>query len=88
MLLILILRSLVRESVSKLIRSRIKDHEQEWDALDHFIARSGLDVEVALETEALADREIARFLAHHTEGPPARHFAGADPARSERVRDV
>jgi pimeloyl-ACP methyl ester carboxylesterase len=34
--------------------------------------------------EPEADREIARFLEHHTEGPPARHFAGADPARSER----
>jgi pimeloyl-ACP methyl ester carboxylesterase len=34
--------------------------------------------------EPEADREIARFLEHHTEGPPARHFAGAGPARSER----
>jgi hypothetical protein len=38
--------------------------------------------------EPEADQEIAHFLAHHSEGPPVRHFAGADPARDERVRDV
>src|SRR6266853_405498 len=31
----------------------------EWDALDHFIARSGIDLEVAREAAALEDVEIA-----------------------------
>jgi propanediol dehydratase large subunit len=36
--------------------------EQEWDALDHFVARYGLDVDVAAEVAELEDVEIARRL--------------------------
>src|SRR5438445_13571073 len=34
----------------------------EWDVLDHFIARLGIDVHVAAEAAALDDVEIARRL--------------------------
>ena len=36
--------------------------EAEWDVLDHFIARHGLDLEVAEEAAGLEDVEIARRL--------------------------
>src|SRR2546421_6856854 len=36
--------------------------ENEFDALDHFIARYGLDVDVAAEAAGLDDHEIARML--------------------------
>jgi len=36
--------------------------EQEWDALDHFVARYGLDLDVAVEAAELDDVEIARRL--------------------------
>src|SRR6266550_4809356 len=36
--------------------------EQEWDALDHFVARYGFDLKVAAEAAALEDVEIARRL--------------------------
>src|SRR5258706_14352202 len=35
---------------------------QEWDALDHFVARYGLDLDVAAEASELEDVEIARRL--------------------------
>src|SRR5712671_7872282 len=34
--------------------------ETDWDALDHFVARYGLDAEVAREAAAFEDVEIAR----------------------------
>src|SRR5206468_11048732 len=34
----------------------------DWDSLDHFLARHGLDSGVAHETAALADGAIARML--------------------------
>src|SRR3954447_3629791 len=37
-------------------------NRESWDALDHFVARYGLDVEVAREAADLADAEIARRL--------------------------
>src|SRR6266511_4175458 len=36
--------------------------EDEFDALDHFIARYGIDVDVAAEAMALEDTELARGL--------------------------
>ncbi|MDX6472450.1 MAG: propanediol dehydratase large subunit, partial [Gaiellaceae bacterium] len=36
--------------------------EDQWDALDHFVARYGLDAQVAREAAALDDVEIARKL--------------------------
>src|ERR687896_2209599 len=36
--------------------------EDEFDAIDRFIVRYGLDLDVAAEAEALADEEIARCL--------------------------
>jgi propanediol dehydratase large subunit len=48
--------------------------EDEWDALDHFVARFGLDLEVAGEAAALDDAAIARKL------------VDVDVARSELVR--
>src|SRR2546422_5659817 len=36
--------------------------EEEFDAIDHFIARHGLDLEAAAEAMALADAELARRL--------------------------
>jgi propanediol dehydratase large subunit len=35
---------------------------EDWDALDHFIAGSGLDLDVAREAAELDDAEIARRL--------------------------
>ena len=48
--------------------------EQDWDALDHFVARYGLDLDVAAEAAELEDVEIARRL------------VDVDAARSELVR--
>jgi propanediol dehydratase large subunit len=36
--------------------------EHEWDVLDHFVARHGIDPEAAAEAEALEDRPLARML--------------------------
>src|SRR5438045_7778462 len=36
--------------------------EDEFDALDHFIARHGMDVEIAAEAMAIDDVELARRL--------------------------
>src|SRR5262249_52453793 len=35
---------------------------EDWDALDHFVVRYGLDLEVAAEAAGLEDSEIARML--------------------------
>ncbi|MFN2629665.1 MAG: propanediol/glycerol family dehydratase large subunit [Gaiellaceae bacterium] len=64
--------------------------EQAWDAIDHFIARSGLDVEVALETEALDDLEIARRLVD-VDVPRAelvRLSRGLTPGRLARIMAI
>ena len=36
--------------------------EEDWDALDHFVVRYGLDLDVAREAAELDDAEIARML--------------------------
>ncbi|MDX6512640.1 MAG: propanediol dehydratase large subunit, partial [Gaiellaceae bacterium] len=36
--------------------------EADWDALDHFVARYGIDVEAAREAQQLSDAELARML--------------------------
>ena len=46
----------------------------EWDALDHFIARHGIDVDIAAETMALSNQELAHRL------------VSVDVPRSELVR--
>ena len=48
--------------------------ESDWDALDHFVVRYGLDLDVAAEAAALDDAEIARML------------VDVDVARAELVR--
>jgi propanediol dehydratase large subunit len=48
--------------------------EAEWDALDHFVVRYGIDLEVAAEAAALEDAELARML------------VDVDVARAELVR--
>jgi propanediol dehydratase large subunit len=48
--------------------------EPDWDALDHFIVRHGLDLEAAREAAELADAEIARLL------------VGVDVRRAKLVR--
>jgi propanediol dehydratase large subunit len=58
-----------------------------WDALDHFIARSGIDVEVAVEAATLEDGEIARRLVD-VDVPRSelvRLSRGLTPARLARV---
>jgi propanediol dehydratase large subunit len=59
----------------------------QWDALDHFIARSGIDLEVASEAAALEDSEIARRLVD-VDVPRSelvRLSRGLTPARLARV---
>ncbi len=61
--------------------------ESDWDALDHFIVRSGLDLDVAREAAELDDREIARRLVD-VDVPRAelvRLSRGLTPARLARV---
>jgi propanediol dehydratase large subunit len=61
--------------------------EAEWDALDHFVARSGIDLEAAAEAAVLADVEIARRLVD-VDVPRAdliRLSHGLTPARLARV---
>lgn len=61
--------------------------EAEWDALDHFIARSGIDVEVAREAALLENREIARMLVD-VDVPRSelvRLSRGLSPARLARI---
>jgi propanediol dehydratase large subunit len=62
-------------------------HEQDWDALDHFVARYGLDLEVAAEAAELADVEIARRLVDVgvARGELVRLSRGLTPARLARV---
>jgi propanediol dehydratase large subunit len=58
-----------------------------WDALDHFIARFGLDVEVAREAAELADATIARRLVDVdvSRAELVRLSRGLTPARLARV---
>src|SRR5689334_6849662 len=61
--------------------------EPEWDALDHFIARYGIDPEIAVEANALEDKAIARRLVD-VDVPRAelvRLSRGLTPARLARV---
>ena len=61
--------------------------EDEWDALDHFVVRYGLDLDVAREAAALDDAEIARRLVD-VDVPRAelvRLSRGLTPARLARV---
>jgi propanediol dehydratase large subunit len=61
--------------------------EDEFDALDHFIARYGLDVEVANEALGIDDAELARRLVHVDVGREelVRLARGLTPARLARV---
>ena len=61
--------------------------ERDWDALDAFVARYGLDLEVAAETASLGDSEIARLLVD-VDAPRSelvRLSRGLTPARLARV---
>src|SRR6266480_77712 len=61
--------------------------EHEFDALDHFIARYGLDLEVAREAARMADAELARMLVD-VDVPRAklvRLSQGLTPARLARI---
>jgi propanediol dehydratase large subunit len=61
--------------------------ERDFDALDHFLARHGIDLEAAAAAEALADDEIARQLVD-VDVPRAelvRLSRGLTPARLARV---
>ena len=60
---------------------------EEWDALDHFVAGCGLDLEVAAELDAVDDLELARQLVD-VDVPRAvlvRMSRGLTPARLARV---
>src|SRR4051812_27521847 len=61
--------------------------ENEWDALDHFIARHGIDPEIALEANALEDTAIARMLVDVDvpRGELVRLSNGLTPARLARI---
>ncbi len=60
---------------------------EQWDALDHFIARHGIDVEIAAETMALSDQELAQRLV--TVDVPREELVrlsrGATPAKLAQV---
>src|SRR4051794_30808329 len=61
--------------------------DPEWDALDHFIARHGIDATIAVEANALEDAAIARMLVD-VDVPRAdlvRLSNGLTPARLARV---
>jgi len=61
--------------------------EEHWDALDHFVVRHGLDLEVARGTARLEDAEIARMLVD-VDVPRAelvRLSRGLTPARLARI---
>ena len=61
--------------------------EEDWDALDHFVVRYGLDLDVARETARLEDTQIARMLVD-VDVPRAtlvRLSRGLTPARLARV---
>jgi propanediol dehydratase large subunit len=59
----------------------------EWDALDHFVARFGLDLDVAREAAQLGDAEIARRLVDVAvpRDELVRLSRGLTPARLARV---
>jgi propanediol dehydratase large subunit len=61
--------------------------EAEFDAIDHFIARHGLDLDVAAEAMALDDRELARRLLDIdvSREELVRLARGLTPARLARV---
>jgi propanediol dehydratase large subunit len=58
-----------------------------WDALDHFVASYGIDLEAAALASELADEEIARMLVDVDVGRPelVRLSRGLTPARLARV---
>src|SRR5437660_1535074 len=61
--------------------------EQDWDALDHFVVRYGLDLDAGREAAALDDPEIARMLVD-VDVPRAdlvRLSRGLTPARLARI---
>ncbi|MGI8422357.1 MAG: propanediol/glycerol family dehydratase large subunit, partial [Gaiellaceae bacterium] len=61
--------------------------ETDWDALDHFVARYGLDLDVAAEAAELDDMAIARMLVDVDVPRPVlvRLSRGLTPARLARV---
>ncbi|MFL5927363.1 MAG: propanediol/glycerol family dehydratase large subunit [Gaiellaceae bacterium] len=64
--------------------------EGEWDVLDHFIARNGIDSDAAREAAALPDVEIARRLVD-VDAPRAelvRLSRGLSPARLTRIVEL
>jgi propanediol dehydratase large subunit len=61
--------------------------EREWDVLDHFVARHGIDADAAREAASLADDELARMLVD-VDVPRERLVRlsrGMSPARLARV---
>jgi len=64
--------------------------EGEWDVLDQFIARNGIDVDAAREAAALADEEIARRLVDVDvrRSDLVRLSRGLSPARLARVVEL
>jgi propanediol dehydratase large subunit len=60
---------------------------EDWDSLDHFIASSGLDLEIAAEAAGLSDAEIARRLVDVAVSRTelVRLSRGLTPARLARV---
>jgi propanediol dehydratase large subunit len=61
--------------------------EEEWDALDHFVARYGIDLDAAGDAAALSDEELARMLVD-VDVPRERlvHLSrGLSPGRLARV---
>ena len=61
--------------------------ESDWDALDHFVVRYGLDLDVAADAAALDDTQIARMLVDVgvTRAELVRLSRGLTPARLARV---
>jgi len=61
--------------------------EEDWDVLDHFIARNGIDPAAVREAAALSDAEIARRLVDVDvpRGELVRLSRGLSPARLARV---
>ena len=61
--------------------------EEDWDALDHFVVRYGLDLDVAREAAMLDDSEIARMLVDvdASRAELVRLSRGLTPARLARV---
>ena len=61
--------------------------EADWDLLDHFLARSGIDADVAVVAAELADLEIARRLVdiHVPRAELVRLSRGLSPARLARI---